>query len=95
MLCGQIRYTCTTCYDNVAGPAYDLCPRCFEAEGSTHEHPLQAVPVEVVPKDTTDKDGLIDSPFFETRVKFLNLCQVRAGFCMFGLLLLLWVFDCS
>ena len=72
----QVRYACQTCYDNKAGPAYDLCPRCFEAEGSSHEHALVAQPVELVARDTTDKDPLIDSPFFETRVKFLNLCQV-------------------
>jgi hypothetical protein len=34
------------------------------------------MPVEPIAKDTADKDPLIYSPFFETRVKFLNLCQV-------------------
>ncbi len=58
-------------------PAYDLCPKCFEAEGSSHSHPLAAAEVQPVPLDTTDRDPLIDSLFFETRVKFLNLCQVR------------------
>ena len=33
---------------------------------------IREVPVE----DTSDKDPTLDSPFFETRVKFLNLCQV-------------------
>lgn len=72
----KIQYHCNTCFDDKAVPAFDLCPKCYEAEGSSHPHPLVPQDVQPVPQDTSDRDPLIDSLFFETRVKFLNLCQV-------------------
>ena len=52
----------------------------------THAHDLVLVGVDEVKVDTKDDDPLIDSPFFETRVKFLNLCQVRSCFLVVALL---------
>jgi hypothetical protein len=67
----QVRYTCLEC-----PPSFELCLRCYSSEGPKHPHPLVEAPVALLPVNTDDCDPPIESPFFDTRLSLLSLCQV-------------------
>jgi hypothetical protein len=75
-----VKYDCPKCCNHEVDNAYSLCQRCYGLldtlpESMRHEHPLMKTDVVPIQRDTKEPDPLIDSQFFETRVKFLNLCQ--------------------
>ncbi|XP_047328554.1 histone acetyltransferase HAC1-like [Impatiens glandulifera] len=65
---------------------FQICDKCYVAEQNREDrdrHPINhrdvhiLHPVEItgVPEDTTDKDEILESEFFDTRQAFLSLCQ--------------------
>ncbi|CAH8381259.1 unnamed protein product [Eruca vesicaria subsp. sativa] len=74
------RWVCSQC------KGFQLCDGCYEAEqkrGVRERHPvnqkvqhtLYHVEITGIPADTTDRDEILESEFFETRQAFLSLCQ--------------------
>ncbi|KAJ0257174.1 Histone acetyltransferase HAC12 [Hirschfeldia incana] len=74
------RWVCSQC------KGFQLCDRCYEAElkrGVIERHPvnqkvkhtLYHVEITDIPADTTDRDEILESEFFDTRQAFLSLCQ--------------------
>ncbi|KAK4836469.1 hypothetical protein QYF36_023535 [Acer negundo] len=65
---------------------FQLCDKCFEAEKKREDrdrhpinlrkvHPLEEVSITDVPADTKDRDEILESEYFDTRLAFLSLCQ--------------------
>ncbi|XP_060196360.1 histone acetyltransferase HAC1-like isoform X2 [Lycium barbarum] len=74
------RWVCKQCKN------FQLCDKCYEVEQTLEareRHPIyhkdihMLYPTEIddVPADTEDKDGILESEFFDTRQAFLSLCQ--------------------
>ncbi|KAF8053136.1 hypothetical protein N665_1462s0019 [Sinapis alba] len=74
------RWVCSQC------KGFQLCDVCYEAEqkrGGRERHPvnqkakhtLYHVEITDIPADTTDRDEILESEFFDTRQAFLSLCQ--------------------
>ncbi|CAH8321388.1 unnamed protein product [Eruca vesicaria subsp. sativa] len=74
------RWVCNMCKD------FQLCDGCYEADQKREDrerHPVNQkdkhtlYPVEItdIPADTTDRDEILESEFFDTRQAFLSLCQ--------------------
>ncbi|KAJ3683583.1 hypothetical protein LUZ60_013810 [Juncus effusus] len=77
-----IRWVCNTCKN------YNLCEKCYNAEqkredrdrhptNSREKHTFKPVAITDIPKDTKDKDEIIESEFFDTRQSFLSLCHAN------------------
>ncbi|RID57813.1 hypothetical protein BRARA_F01165 [Brassica rapa] len=74
------RWVCSQCKD------FQLCDGCYEAElkrwgkerhpvNQKNQHTLYHVEITDIPADTTDRDAILESEFFDTRQAFLSLCQ--------------------
>ncbi|KAG0516051.1 hypothetical protein BDA96_10G329800 [Sorghum bicolor] len=74
------RWVCNQC------KSFSICDNCYNAEqlcdekerhpiNSADLHTLHPVEIDGVPKDTKDRDGILESEFFYTRQAFLSLCQ--------------------
>ncbi|KAG2608387.1 hypothetical protein PVAP13_4NG316600 [Panicum virgatum] len=74
------RWVCNQC------KSFYICDKCYNVEeqheekerhpsNSTDFHILHPVEIDGVPKDTKDRDGILESEFFDTRQAFLSLCQ--------------------
>ncbi|RCV23088.1 hypothetical protein SETIT_4G271400v2 [Setaria italica] len=74
------RWVCSQC------KSFYICDKCYNVEeqreakerhpsNSTDFHILHPVEIDGVPKDTKDRDGILESEFFDTRQAFLSLCQ--------------------
>uniref|UniRef100_A0A0A9TUP9 histone acetyltransferase n=1 Tax=Arundo donax TaxID=35708 RepID=A0A0A9TUP9_ARUDO len=74
------RWVCNQC------KSFYICDKCYNVEqqleekekhpsDSTDSHMLHPVEIVGVPKDTKDRDGILESEFFDTRQAFLSLCQ--------------------
>ncbi|CAL4966502.1 unnamed protein product [Urochloa decumbens] len=74
------RWVCSQC------KSFYICDKCYSVEeqregkerhpsNSTEFHILHPVEMDGVPKDTKDRDGILESEFFDTRQAFLSLCQ--------------------
>ncbi|PUZ59198.1 hypothetical protein GQ55_4G021300 [Panicum hallii var. hallii] len=74
------RWVCNQC------KSFYICDKCYNVE-EQHEgkerhpsnsmdfHILHPVETDGVPNDTKDRDGILESEFFDTRQAFLSLCQ--------------------
>ncbi|KAF8689726.1 hypothetical protein HU200_041676 [Digitaria exilis] len=74
------RWVCNEC------KSFYICDKCYNVEeqregkerhpsNSTDFHTLHPIETDGVPKDTKDRDGILESEFFDTRQAFLSLCQ--------------------
>ncbi|KAK9054276.1 hypothetical protein SSX86_025354 [Deinandra increscens subsp. villosa] len=74
------RWVCNQC------KKFQICDNCYEIEQKLEDrerhpvnhrekHPLYPIEIDEVPVDTTDKDEILESEFFDTRQAFLSLCQ--------------------
>jgi len=74
------RWVCHQCR------SFYICDKCYDAEqqledrerhpsNSRDTHMLHPVDIIGVPKDTKDRDDILESEFFDTRQAFLSLCQ--------------------
>ncbi|GJN18950.1 hypothetical protein PR202_gb06170 [Eleusine coracana subsp. coracana] len=74
------RWICRQCR------SFHICDKCYDAEqqledrerhpsNSRDVHMLHPEDIAGVPKDTKDKDDILESEFFDTRQAFLSLCQ--------------------
>ncbi|GJV56945.1 histone acetyltransferase HAC1-like protein isoform X1 [Tanacetum coccineum] len=74
------RWTCKQC------KKFYICDKCYEIEQKREDrerhpanhrdkHPLYPIEINDVSVDTTDKDDILESEFFDTRQAFLSLCQ--------------------
>ncbi|KAJ4890074.1 Histone acetyltransferase HAC12 [Raphanus sativus] len=74
------RWVCSQCKD------FQLCDGCYKAEQKREDrerhpvnqkdkHTLLPVGITDIPADTTDRDEILESEFFDTRQAFLSLCQ--------------------
>ncbi|XP_062218154.1 probable histone acetyltransferase HAC-like 1 isoform X2 [Phragmites australis] len=74
------RWVCHQCR------SFYICDKCYDAEQQLEErerhpsnskdtHTLHPVDIVGVPKDTKDRDDILESEFFDTRQAFLSLCQ--------------------
>ncbi|AQK61006.1 hypothetical protein Zm00014a_020282 [Zea mays] len=74
------RWVCHQCR------SFYICDKCYDAEqqledrerhpcNSRDTHMLHPVDIVGVPKDTKDRDDILESEFFDTRQAFLSLCQ--------------------
>ncbi|KAL6629803.1 hypothetical protein ACP70R_029568 [Stipagrostis hirtigluma subsp. patula] len=74
------RWICRQCKN------FYICDKCYDAEQQLEErerhpsnsrdmHMLHPVVIDGVPKDTKDRDDILESEFFDTRQAFLSLCQ--------------------
>lgn len=74
------RWVCHQCR------SFYICDKCYDAEqqledrerhpsNSRETHMLHPVDILGVPKDTKDRDDILESEFFDTRQAFLSLCQ--------------------
>ncbi|XP_047086148.1 probable histone acetyltransferase HAC-like 1 [Lolium rigidum] len=79
MVAGK-RWVCRQC------KSFYICDSCYDAEqqldekerhpsNSRDSHVLHPVDIVGVPKDTKDRDDIIECEFFDTRQAFLSLCQ--------------------
>ncbi|KAJ1264517.1 hypothetical protein BS78_08G007200 [Paspalum vaginatum] len=74
------RWVCHQCR------SFYICDKCYDAEqqledqerhpsNSRDAHKLHPVDIVGVPKDTKDRDAILESEFFNTRLAFLSLCE--------------------
>ncbi|EEE56266.1 hypothetical protein OsJ_05304 [Oryza sativa Japonica Group] len=74
------RWVCHQCR------SFYICDKCYDAEqqledrerhpsNSRDTHTLHPVDIVGLPKDTKDRDDILESEFFDTRQAFLSLCQ--------------------